>query len=463
MTLQAMAKHIELWLIDKLIPYAKNPRTHSDAQIAQIAASIEAFGFNNPILVDSSAGIIAGHGRLLAARKLELTEVPVIVLDHLTETQKRAYIIADNQLAVNAGWDADLLRLELAALQEEDFDVSLIGFDDEELARLLAAQDATEGLTDEDAIPALPETAVSATGDLWILDNHKLLVGDATDREQVVRLLAADAADLVFSDLPYNVDYEGYTEDRLKIKNDRMSDADFKRFLEAAFHSFRIALKPGASLYICHSSSWQREFQNALEAAGFEVRCQIIWAKNTFAWGFGRYKFQHEPIFYCHVAGQKDPWYGDKSQSTLWEEKKPAANRLHPTMKPVELVERALLNSSKAGDVVADLFGGSGSTLIGCERRGRKARLMELDPKYADVIVRRWQEYTGKQAVLDGDGRSTRSLKNAARRPRESPAAARRSRSSKRRSWRAIPTCTVSASRFPIGRGSCGCCKPDKE
>jgi DNA modification methylase len=406
MTLQAMAKHIELWLLDKLIPYAKNPRTHSDAQIAQIAASIAEFGFNSPILVDSKAGIIAGHGRLLAARKLELTEVPVIVLDHLTETQKRAYIIADNQLAVNAGWDADLLRLELAALQEEDFDVSLIGFDDEELARLLAAQDATEGLTDEDAIPALPETAVSATGDLWILDNHKLLVGDATDREQVVRLLAADAADLVFSDLPYNVDYEGYTEDRLKIKNDRMSDADFKRFLEAAFHSFRIALKPGASLYICHSSSWQREFQNALEAAGFEVRCQVIWAKNTFAWGFGRYKFQHEPIFYCHVAGQKDPWYGDKSQSTLWEEKKPAANRLHPTMKPVELIERALLNSSKAGDVVADLFGGSGSTLIGCERRGRKARLMELDPKYCDVIVRRFQEYTGKQAVLDRDGRS---------------------------------------------------------
>jgi DNA modification methylase len=406
MTLQAMAKHIELWLIDKLIPYARNPRTHSDAQITQIAASIKAFGFNNPILVDSNYGIIAGHGRLLAARQLGLEEVPVIVLDHLSETQKRAYIIADNQLALNAGWDEELLRLELAALQGEDFDVNLIGFDDRELARLLADQDAVKGLTDEDAVPALPETAVSVTEDLWTLGDHKLLVGDATVREQVVRLMAADDADLVFSDLPYNVDYEGYTEDRLKIKNDRMSDADFKRFLEAAFHSFRIALKPGASLYICHSSSWQREFQNALEAAGFEVRCQIIWAKNTFAWGFGRYKFQHEPLFYCHIAGQKDPWYGDKSQSTLWEEKKPAANRLHPTMKPVELVERALLNSSKAGDVVADLFGGSGSTLIGCERRGRKARLMELDPKYADVIVHRWQECTGKQATLDGDGRT---------------------------------------------------------
>jgi DNA modification methylase len=185
-----------------------------------------------------------------------------------------------------------------------------------------------------------------------------------------------------------------------------MSDAEFKRFLKAAFRSCRSAVKPGASLYVCHSSSWQREFQNALEVAGFEVRCQIIWAKNTFAWGFGRYKFQHEPMFYAHVTGEKDPWYGDKSQSTLWEEKKPAANRLHPTAKPVELVERALLNSSKAGDIVVDMFGGSGSTLIGCERRGRKARLMEIDPKYADCIIRRYQEYAGKRANLDGDGRT---------------------------------------------------------
>jgi DNA modification methylase len=185
-----------------------------------------------------------------------------------------------------------------------------------------------------------------------------------------------------------------------------MSPEQFGQFLRSSFASIRAVVKPGASLYVCHSSSYQREFQNALEAAGFEVRCQIIWAKNTFAWGFGRYKFQHEPIFYCHVAGEKDPWYGDKTQSTLWNEKKPAANRIHPTAKPVELVERALLNSSKAGDIVVDLFGGSGSTLIGCERRGRKARIMEIDPRYADCIVRRYQEYTGKQAVLDGDGRT---------------------------------------------------------
>ena len=406
MLTQPMAQRIELWPVEKLIPYGRNPRTHSEAQVAQIAASIAEFGFNNPILVDTKDGIIAGHGRLLAARKLQLAEVPVIVLDHLTEAQKRAYILADNQLALNAGWDDTLLAVELAALQKEDFNLDLIGFEDAELARLLAVQDAAEGLTDEDAVPELPETPISMLGDLWILGGHRLLVGDATDSDAVAKLMGGAPADLVFTDPSYNVDYDGYTEERLKIKGDRMSEADFKKFLDAAFRSYRNVVKPGASIYVCHSSSWQREFQNALEAAGFDVRCQIIWAKNTFAWGFGRYKFQHEPMFYCHVAGEKDPWYGDKTQSTLWHEKKPAANRIHPTAKPVELVERALLNSSKSGDVVVDLFGGSGSTLIGCERRGRHARLMEIDPKYADCIVRRYQEYAGKQATLDVDGSS---------------------------------------------------------
>jgi DNA modification methylase len=222
---------------------------------------------------------------------------------------------------------------------------------------LLAAQDATEALTDEDAVPELPQVSTSVIGDLWILGSHKLLVGDATNEAEVHTLMASEAADLVFTDPPYNVDYEGYTEEKLKIKGDRLSDADFKKFVEAVFRSYRAVVKPGASIYVCHPSSWQRGFQNALEAAGFEVRCQVIWAKNTFAWGFGRYKFQHEPIFYCHVTDQKDAWYGDKTQSTLWQERKPAANRLHPTMKPVELIERSLVNSSKAGDIVVDLFG----------------------------------------------------------------------------------------------------------
>jgi DNA modification methylase len=401
-----LPERVEHWPINRLIPFATNPRTHSEVQIAQTAASIAEFGFTNPILVDSEAGIIAGHARLLAARKLMMREVPVIVLSHLSERQKRAYVIADNKLALNAGWDEDLLRLELAALREEDFGLDVLGFEDEELAHLLESEEGDEGLTDEDAIPEIPRNPTTVPGDLWLLGNHRLLCGDATRCSDTDRLMSGDAGDLVFTDPPYNVDYEGYTEEHLRIQGDRMSPERFTGFLHQAFASLRAATKAGASLYVCHSSSWQREFQNALEAAGFEVRCQIIWAKNTFAWGFGRYKFQHEPIFYCHVAGQSDPWYGDKSQSTLWQENKPAANRLHPTMKPVELIERALVNSSKAGDIVLDLFGGAGSTMIGCERKGRKARLMEIDPKYVDCTVRRWQEYTGQAALLEGEERS---------------------------------------------------------
>jgi DNA modification methylase len=397
---------IEQWPVERLVPYARNARTHSDGQVAQVAASIAQFGFVNPILVGPDRVIIAGHARLLAARKLEMSEVPVIVLEHLSESERRALVIADNRLAANAGWDEEMLALELATLRDEDFSLDVLGFDEEELTCLLAAEDAAEGLTDEDSIPEVAETPVSQAADLWNLGGHKLMVGDATVATDVQRLMGSDTADCVFSDPPYNIDYQGYTKERLTIQNDQMSGEQFKRFLLDSFQAFRSVVKPGASLYVCHSSSWQREFQNALEAAGFEVRCQIIWGKNTFAWGFARYKFQHEPIFYCHVAGQKDSWYGDKSQSTLWEEKKPAANRLHPTMKPVELVERALVNSSQTGDLILDLFGGAGSTLIGCERRGRKARLMEIDPKYADVIVRRYQEYSGKCALLDGDGRT---------------------------------------------------------
>jgi DNA modification methylase len=401
-----MDLRIEHWPVNQLIPYVRNPRTHTPEQIAQVAGSIAEFGFVNPILIGPDRVIIAGHARFAAAQKLGLATVPVIVLAHLSDAQRRALVIADNRLALNAGWDEEMLRIELAALQEVDFNLDLTGFAEAELARLLAEQEALTGLTDEDSAPGLPEVPVTSTGDLWMLGNHRLLVGDATVGADVERLLAGEAADLVFTDPPYNVDYEGYTEEKLTIKSDRMSDTEFKQFLGAAFRSCRSLVKLGASLYVCHSSSWQREFQDALEAAGFEVRCQVIWAKNTFAWGFGRYKFQHEPIFYAHVAGQSDAWYGDRSQSTLWQETKPAANRLHPTMKPVELIERALVNSSKGGDVVMDLFAGSGSTMIACERRGRKARLLEIDPKYADVIVRRYQEYTGKTALLEGDNRT---------------------------------------------------------
>jgi DNA modification methylase len=306
-----------------------------------------------------------------------------------------------------------MLRLELNTLEMEGFDLDLLGFSEEELDALAAgAGDIAQTHGEPDATPEPLEAAVSAAGDVWILGCHRLVCGDATRPEDVDLLMRGEAADLVFTDPPYNVDYEGYTEDRLKIQGDRMTAEQYREFLAAVFAGCRRVVKPTASLYVCHPSLWQREFQNALEAVGFEVRCQLIWAKNTFAWGFGRYKFQHEPIFYCHIAGETDPWYGDKSQSTLWLVDKPAANRDHPTMKPVELVERALVNSSRKGDVVVDIFAGSGSTLIACERSGRRAHLMEIEPKYCDVVIRRWQEFTGGKTVLEGDGRAFEELRD---------------------------------------------------
>jgi DNA modification methylase len=398
---------VRLVAIEKLIPNSRNARTHSAAQVAQVAASIQEFGWTNPILIRPDCRVIAGHARLLAARQLGLAKVPVIELNGLSEAQCRALAIADNQLALNAGWDVETLQLELEELRADDFDLDVLGFGAQELDELWADLDESSGgLTDEDAVPQPPERAVTLRGDLWLLGRHRLLCGDATVRSDVDGLISPQQADLLFTDPPYNVDYEGYTEDHLKIAGDRMSAEQFRAFLSSAFASYRLVLKPKASLYVCHPSLWQIEFQQALEAAGFEIRCQIIWAKNTFAWGFGRYKFQHEPIFYAHVKGHSDPWYGDQAQSTLWQENKPAANRLHPTMKPVELIERAIANSSCQDNLVVDLFGGSGSTLMACERTRRMARLMEIDPRYCDVIVRRWQEFTGKEAVLDGANRS---------------------------------------------------------
>jgi len=388
------------------MPYLRNPRKN-DAAVDRMMASIHEFGFKIPILARSSGEIVDGHLRHKAAKKLGMTELPVILCDEWTDVQVKAFRLMANRSVAWAEWDPDLLGLELQDLKALDFDLSLTGFDGRELDALLADPEDEKA----NAAPEPPLVAVSKPGDLWLLGPHRLLCGDSTQLDAVRKLMGGDLADLVFTDPPYNVDYEGYTSEKLTIEGDKMSTADFKVLLEQALGSYRTAVKTGASLYVCHSSSMQREFQNALEAAGFEVRCQIIWAKNTFAWGHGRYKFQHEPIFYSFVAGEKDPWYGDKSQSTLWQEKKPAANRLHPTMKPVELVERALVNSSKAGDVVCDLFGGSGTTLIGCERRGRIARLMELDPRYADVVVIRWQELIGKEAVLDADGRTFTAIK----------------------------------------------------
>jgi DNA modification methylase len=399
MTLQPMAKHLEHWPIDRLVPYAKNSRTHSDAQIAQIAASIREFGFNAPILVDSRAGIIAGHGRLLAARKLELPEVPVIVLDHLTELQKRAYILADNRLALDADWDEEMLRLELAALTEEDFDLSLTGFDEDELTRLLAED--SDLPMDEDTVPDTPQLAVTRPGDLWLFGNHRLLCGDARSMQDLNRLMSGALADMTFTDPPYNVSYEGKTSRKLRIQNDSLGDS-FLEFLRDACANV-LALTKG-SVYMCMSSSELDVLQRAFREAGGHWSTFVIWAKNTFTLGRSDYQRQYEPILYGWREGTDRFWCGARDQGDVWFIDKPVRNDKHPIMKPVELVERAIRNSSKSRDIVLDPFAGSGSTVIACEKTGRSARLLELDPIYTDVIVKRWEEFMGKQAVLEADG-----------------------------------------------------------
>ncbi len=402
-----LADKLEHWPIERLLPYIRNARTHSEAQIAQIAASIAEFGFTAPILAGSDGVIVAGHGRLAAARKLGLASVPVVVLEHLTPTQRRALVIADNKIAENAGWDEELLRLELAELQEADFDLALTGFDADELLEIMVGEESTtEGHTDEDAAPEVPVTPVSKPGDVWIMGQHRLLCGDSTDAASYTLLMAGEKAAMTFTDPPYGVNYANSAKDKMRgtnrpILNDNLGE-DFEPFLKAALTPM-IAHCQGA-IYIAMSSSELDTLQSAFRAAGGKWSTFIIWAKNTFTLGRSDYQRQYEPILYGWPEGTTRHWCGDRDQGDVWHFNKPRVNDLHPTMKPVELVERAIRNSSRPGDVVLDPFGGSGTTLIAAEKSGRQARLIELDPKYVDVIVRRWQEYAGAQAVRESDG-----------------------------------------------------------
>jgi len=444
MTPHAMAKRIELWPIDRLIPYARNPRTHSDSQVAQIAASIAEFGFNNPVLVDTKDGIIAGHERLLAARKLKLDQVPVVVLDHLSETQKRAYILADNRLAELAGWDEELLRGELAELRDADFNLDVIGFDEDELERLLA-EEPGEGLTEEDAVPEPLEQAVSRRGDLWILGDHRLLCGDSANREDVDRLVEGAPIDLINKDPPYNVRVESRSNNAIAagvssftnlqhhqsldvhrhpskakgttkkmrpkdraLENDFMKDGDYDVLLRRWFANLAGVLKPGGSFYIWGGYANCANYPPALAECELYFSQAIIWVKEHPVLTRKDFMGNHEWCFYGWREGAAH-WFNPeiKNATDVWSVKKvnPTA-MVHLTEKPVDLAIRALTYSSRTGQTVLDLFGGSGSTLIACEKLGRKARLMEIDPPYCDVIIRRWQEYTGAKAVLEGDGRS---------------------------------------------------------
>jgi len=385
--------------IEKLIPYARNSRTHSDDQVAQIAASIKEFGWTNPILVDGEAGIIAGHGRLAAARKLGLKKIPVIELSHLSPTQKKALIIADNKLALNAGWDNEMLALEFEELELDGFDLALTGFGEDEIDALKPEQ-VTEGLTDEDAVPDVPEEPKTKPGDIYKLGKHRLMCGDSCSITDMEKLCDGQPVDMWLTDPPYNVAYEGKTKDSLTIKNDSMADEQFRQFLRDAYVTADTVMKPGAVFYIWHADSEGYNFRGAAQDAGWKVRQCLIWKKSTMVMGRQDYHWKHEPCLYGWKDGAGHLWATDRKQTTILEFDKPSRNGEHPTMKPVALFEYQMLNNTKGGDIVLDSFGGSGTTLLAAEKNGRYARLMELDPKYCDVIVKRWEEFTGKKAEL---------------------------------------------------------------
>jgi site-specific DNA-methyltransferase (adenine-specific) len=397
-------------LVTDLIPYASNARTHSEEQVTQIASSIREFGFINPIIIDDKNNVIAGHGRLLASKKLGLKEVPTLQVDHLTDTQRKAYILADNQLALNAGWDDELLKLELAQLDDVGFDLELLGFDLDALECLGVEELELE----EQAIPEPAEDPVSKLGDIWTLGNHRLMCGDSTQVSDVEKLMGGFLADLLHTDPPYNVNYDNQDRPKAskvalgKIKNDTMSHLDFYEFLKSSFSTAYLFLKKDSSAYIWHSSSEQINFTSAFIDSGFNYTQQIIWKKPMLL-GRGRYQWSHEP---CLFGVKGSPYFtDDRTKTTVWDfggyDK---SKNVHPTQKPAFIPEEAIRNSSKQGSNVLDLFGGSGSTLIACEKLKRKGFIMELDPKYCDVIIKRWQNLTGNDAVLESTGKTYNSL-----------------------------------------------------
>ena len=373
---------------EDLIPYARNSRTHDDAQVAQIAASIKEFGWTNPILLDGENGIIAGHGRVMAAQKLGESKVPTIELAHMTDIQKQAYIIADNKLALNAGWDEQILALEFDDLKDAGYDLGLTGFSLDEIDAL-TPEELPDGLTDEDAVPEIPDEPITKLGDIYQLGNHRLMCGDSTSIDAVDKLMDGQKADMVFTDPPYGVDYKG-------INND--SRNGLEDLLRAAFGNYLASAKSGASIYCFHSDRCADVFHKVFREF-FHFSSMIIWAKNSLTLSQTDYQSQHEPCLYGWMDNGKHTWYSDRKQTSIWRFDKEKVVG-HTTPKPVGLVERAISNSSKGGDAILDLFGGSGSTLIACEKTNRHARLMELDPKYCDVIVKRWEEFTGKKAEL---------------------------------------------------------------
>jgi DNA modification methylase len=398
-----VTERLEQVNVDRLVPYARNARTHSKEQILQIRASLREFGFVNPVIVDKDLNIIAGHGRILAAKEEGITEVPCVFAEHLTEAQKRAYIIADNRLALSAGWDAEMLSVEIADLQGVDFDISILGFDNAELNKLLSGIEDVKD-DDFDVDSELKNPAISQLGDLWLLGNHRLVCGDSTKPETFALLMDGKQANLVVTDPPYNVNYEGNAG---KIKNDNMADDKFYQFLFDAFTLTEKAMARDASIYVFHADTEGLNFRKAFSDAGFYLSGTCIWKKQSLVLGRSPYQWQHEPILFGWKKTGKHAWYSDRKQTTIWEFEKPKKNGDHPTMKPVQLIAYPVLNSSMTGSIVLDPFGGSGSTLIACEQTERVCFMVELDEKYCDVIVKRAIEQLGsnESVYLIRDGK----------------------------------------------------------
>ena len=382
---------MQLVPLEKLVPYANNARTHSAEQINKLRSSLREFGFINPVIIDRDYGVIAGHGRILAAKEEGIQEIPCVFADHLTEAQKKAYIIADNRMAMDAGWDEELLRIEIEALQAEAFDLSFTGFDEKELSDLFK-DDADVHEDDFDVEAELKQPVITKAGDVWTLGRHRLVCGDSTKAETFALLMGDRKANLVITDPPYNVNYEGSAG---KIKNDNMADDAFYQFLLAAFQNTEAVMADDASIYVFHADTEGLNFRRAFADAGFRLSGTCIWKKQALVLGRSPYQWQHEPILFGWKKKGRHQWYTGRKESTIWEFDKPKKNGDHPTMKPIPLLAYPIMNSSMSNTLVMDPFGGSGSTLIACEQTDRSCYTIELDEKFCDVIVKRYIEQIG--------------------------------------------------------------------
>ena len=387
---------MQLVPLSKLVPYINNARTHSPEQVTKLRSSLREFGFVNPVIIDRDYGIIAGHGRVMAAKEEGIDEVPCVFVDYLTEAQKKAYIIADNRFAQDAGWDEELLRIEIEALQGMDFDVGLTGFNDDEIADLFDGNGKSEAEDDDfDLSAALEKSSFVQRGDIWTVGRHRLMCGDATSTEDVAALMEGKKANLIVTDPPYNVDFK--SSNGLSIKNDKLENDKFYKFLLAAFHNMAANLEKGGAAYVFHADTEGLNFRRAFIDAGFHLAGCCIWVKNSLVLGRSDYQWQHEPVLYGFLQNGKHYWSKNagRSQTTIWNFDKPKKNNNHPTSKPLDLLAYPIGNSSRENSIVIDTFGGSGSTMMACEQTNRICYTMELDEKYASVILRRFVENGG--------------------------------------------------------------------